>query len=142
MNYMKKYSRKHSTKPCAKYRLLIIAIWVLPPAIASAADAGLSLSIGQPGFYGEIYLDDAYPVPELVHPNPAIIYTPPNKVQQPIYLHIPQKHVKNWRRFCIQYRACDRPAYFVHEHWYNDVYIPYYNQLRHDAHHRKLLITD
>lgn len=125
----------HQNKHLAEYRvkcsLLVIAIWILPSAIASAADVGLSLRIGQPGFYGEIYLGDFYPVPDLIYPDPVIIYTPPNIVQQPLYLHVPHKHVKNWRRFCIQYRACDRPVYFVREHWYNDIYIPYYSQHGH-----------
>jgi len=91
-------------------------------------DVGLSIQIGQPGFYGEIHLGDAYPLPELVYPNPTIIYTPPNVVHQPMYLHAPHRHIKNWRRYCIQYRACDRPVYFVGEQWYNDVYVPHYHQ--------------
>ncbi len=113
--------------------LLIGAAWIFSSTIGLAADVGLSLRIGQPGFYGEIHLGDFFPVPELIYPNPVIIYTPPNVVHQPLYLHVPHKHVKNWRRFCIQYRACDRPVYFIREQWYNDVYIPHYRQHRHNT---------
>lgn len=111
----------------ARKSLLATAL-VFASASVQATDVGMSIRIGQPGFYGEIHLGDFYPVPDLVYPDPVIIHTPPQVVQQPIYLHAPHKHVRNWRRYCIQYRACDRPVYFVQEHWYNDVYVPRYNQ--------------
>jgi len=126
-NYKRQMIRKR-IKNC----LLVGATWIFSSTIGLAADVGLSLRIGQPGFYGEIHLGDFFPAPELIYPNPVIIYTPPNVIQQPLYLHVPHKHVKNWRRFCIQYRACDRPVYFVREQWYNDVYIPHYSQRRHN----------
>ncbi|MDC8444758.1 MAG: hypothetical protein LV471_02375 [Nitrosomonas sp.] len=126
MNHQKQ--KKKTANGRAKNCLLVVAVWVFSSTAGLAADVGLSLRIGQPGFYGEIHLGDFFPPPVLIYPNPVIIYTPPNVVQQPLYLHVPYKHAKNWRRFCIQYRACDRPVYFVREQWYNDVYIPHYNQ--------------
>lgn len=130
MRYQKQ--TRQLIKGHAKNCLLVCAAWILSSTLGLAADVGLSLRIGQPGFYGEIHLGDFFPAPDLIYPNPVIIYTPPNVVQQPLYLHVPHKHVKNWRRFCIQYRACDRPVYFVREQWYNDVYIPHYSQYRHN----------
>jgi len=133
MNHQKQKKQSVAMKNRAKSCLLVVVTWIFSATVGLAADVGLSLRIGQPGFYGEIHLGDFFPVPELIYPNPVIIYTPPNVVQQPLYLHVPRKHAKNWRRFCIQYRACDRPVYFVREQWYNDVYIPHYSQHRHNT---------
>ena len=32
---------------------------------------------------------------------------------QPIYLHVPPGHAKNWRKHCHKYNACGQPVYFV-----------------------------
>jgi hypothetical protein len=32
---------------------------------------------------------------------------------EPIYLHVPPGHAKNWRKHCHEYHACGRPVYFV-----------------------------
>ena len=95
---------------------------------ASAADVGVSISIGQPGFYGQIEIGNA--------PQPAVIYAQPVLIQrvqvaqpvQPIYLRVPPGHAKNWKKHCKKYDACSRPVYFVKDDWYNKVYVPYYEQ--------------
>jgi len=127
MNYPQKQCPRNRVQRRG-LKVAAFAAFLLASTPGLAADVGLSIQIGQPGFYGEIHLGDTYPIPELVYPNPTIIYTPPNVVHQPIYLHAPHKHIKNWRRYCSQYRACDRPVYFVGEQWYNDVYVPHYHQ--------------
>ena len=33
-------------------------------------------------------------------------------VVQPIYLHVPPGHAKNWRKHCAHYNACGQPVYF------------------------------
>lgn len=92
-----------------------------------AADVGVSVSIGQPGFYGRLDIGD-YPQPELVYAEPVIIHRPVGVVYDPIYLHVPPGHAKKWGYYCGRYNACGRPVYFVQDRWYNDVYVPHYHE--------------
>lgn len=93
-----------------------------------AADVGVSISIGQPGFYGHIDIGD-FPQPQLIYPTPMIIQrVPVNVARPPIYLHVPPGHAKNWRKHCRKYNACGQPVYFVQESWYNDEYVPRYSE--------------
>lgn len=100
-------------------------------ASAEAADVGVSISVGQPGFYGHIDIGN-FPKPELVFPKPVVIaplpagVTPPS----PVYIHVPPGHEKKWKKHCHKYNACDRPVYFVRDRWYNNIYVPEY-QARH-----------
>jgi len=91
---------------------------------ASAADVGVSVTVGQPGFYGRIDIGD-FPRPVLVYPEPIIV-RPVGIAYEPIYLHVPPGQAKKWHNYCGQYNACGRPVYFVQDHWYNDVYVPEY----------------
>ena len=64
--------------------------------------------------YGRIDIGN-YP-PPVVYPQPVIISPPRYAVQQPpIYVRVPPEHHQQWHRHCEQYRACDRPVYFVRE---------------------------
>jgi len=111
---------------------IVLAVAAAP---ALAADVGVSISVGQPGFYGRIDIGD-FPPPVLVYPRPVIIEpVPVGVVRQPIYVHVPPGHAKNWRKHCWRYNACGRPVYFVQDHWYNDVYVPTYRERRHE--HRR-----
>ena len=93
---------------------------------AFATDVGLSISVGQPGFYGQIDIGN-FPQPRVVYAQPVIIQRPPQVVYvAPIYLHVPPGHEKHWSKHCAQYNACGRPVYFVRDDWYNDVYVPRY----------------
>ncbi len=93
---------------------------------ARAADVGVSISIGQPGFYGRIDIGGA-PPPVLINPAPVVIERAPvGVVVEPMYLYVPPGHQKNWGRYCHQYNACGHPVYFVKESWYNNVYVPHY----------------
>lgn len=91
---------------------------------AHAADVGVSVTVGQPGFYGRIDIGD-FPRPVLVYPEPIIV-RPIGVAYEPIYLHVPPGQAKKWRNYCGQYNACGRPVYFVQDRWYNDVYVPEY----------------
>ncbi len=97
---------------------------------ALATDVGVSVSVGQPGFYGRIDIGNA-PPPVLVYAQPVVVQ-PVRVVQpvpvQPIYLHVPPGHAKNWSKHCHKYDACARPVYFVKDDWYNTVYVPHYQQ--------------
>lgn len=100
--------------------------WVAVVSLtASAADVGVSVSVGQPGFYGRIDIG-SFPRPVLVYPEPIIV-RPVGVVYEPIYLHVPPGQAKKWHSYCGQYNACGRPVYFVQDRWYNDVYVPEYH---------------
>ncbi len=97
------------------------------PAFA-AVDVGVSINVGQPGFYGQIDLGNA-PRPVLVQPQPMVVQPAPRGVPvQPVYLVVPPGHQKHWDKHCYEYNACGRPVYFVDERWYNEQYVPYYRQ--------------
>lgn len=98
-------------------------------APANAADVGVSITVGQPGFYGHINIGDyPYPQPRLIYREPVIIHRPVGMIYEPIYLHVPPRHAMRWRYYCGRYNACDRPAYFVQDRWYNEVYVPHYRE--------------
>jgi len=105
---------------------LLLAAATLP---AFAADVGVSVSVGQPGFYGRIDIGNA-PPPVLIYPQPVVIQRvyvaqPP----PPLYLHVPPGHAQKWSKHCHKYDACSRPVYFVKDDWYNNVYVPHYQQV-------------
>lgn len=114
--------------------LMIIAAVIVTAVFSTplmAADVGVSVSIGQPGFYGRIDIGD-YP-----YPQPRVIYTRPRVVErvyierEPIYMRVPPGHAKNWRKYCRRYNACGERVYFVQDNWYNQEYAPRYRE-----HHR------
>lgn len=92
------------------------------PALAGT-HVGVSIGVSQPGFYGQIDIGRVSAPPVLVYPQPVII-TQPRVVAQPVYLHVPPGHAKDWRKHCKHYDACGRPVYFVREDWYQKVYMP------------------
>ncbi len=113
-----------------KNAILVATVAVASAAtVALAADVGVSVSVGQPRFYGRIDIG-GYPQPYLVYPQPIVIHRPVGVVHEPLYLHVPPGHAKRWRHYCGSYHACGRPVYFVQDGWYNDVYVPHY----HDRH--------
>lgn len=106
--------------------LAAMAVAVTAPAIA--ADVGISVQVGEPGFYGRIDIGNV-PRPQLIYPQPVVIQpVPVGVVRQPIYLRVPPGHAKDWRKHCGEYNACGQPVYFVHDSWYNNVYVPRYRE--------------
>ena len=84
----------------------VLVVLLLAVALPVCVAAQVSISIGQPGFYGRIDLGTLAP--------------------PPVYLHVPPGHAKNWSKHCHRYQACSQRVYFVQERWYNDVYVPHY----------------
>jgi len=107
-------------------KYLAVAL-LMATAPSFAADVGVSVSIGQPGFYGQIDIGNQYPRPALIYNQPVIIQQT-RVVRQPLYLHVPPGHAKHWRKHCRQYGACGAPVYFVQDNWYNTVYAPEYRK--------------
>ena len=99
-----------------------------------AADVGVSISVGQPGFYGRIDIGN-YPQPVLVYPQPVVIGRVSGN-RPPIYLNVPPGHAKHWRKHCREYNACGERVYFVQNNWYEREYVPRYQErnpgLRHE----------
>jgi hypothetical protein len=110
-------------------RILLAALLTSTTVAANAADVGVSISVGQPGFYGQIDIGN-YPRPVVVNPQPVIIQHGPMEAP-PMYLRVPPGHIKHWSRYCHRYNACNRRVYFVQEKWYKNEYVP-----RYQAEHR------
>ncbi|HET6719682.1 MAG TPA: hypothetical protein VFH22_08550 [Rhodocyclaceae bacterium] len=91
-----------------------------------AADVGVSISIGQPGFYGQIDIGD-FPAPPLLYRQPVVIERVPAG-RPPIYLNVPPGHAKNWRKHCGAYNACGERVFFVQNSWYEREYVPQYQK--------------
>jgi len=96
------------------------------PGVASSANVGVSITIGDPNFYGRIDIGNMRP-PPIVREYPVQVVRPPRGVLlEPLYVRAPPGHQQNWRRFCNRYDACSRPVYFVTDEWYEREYAPRY----------------
>ena len=99
---------------------------------ARAADVGVSINIGQPGFYGRLDIGD-YPPPQVIYRQPVIIERSYDE-RPPVYMRVPPGHAKHWSKHCHKYNACGERVYFVQDGWYNREYVPRYQEL-HREHH-------
>jgi len=107
---------------------VVAAATITTPALA--ADVGVSVSIGQPGFYGQIDIGD-YPQPQVIYRQPMIVERVPMD-RPPIYLRVPPGHAKHWSKNCRKYNACGERVYFVQDNWYNREYVPRYQEQHRD----------
>jgi len=96
-------------------------------APALAADVGVSVTVGQPGFYGRIDIGD-FPQPRLIYKQAVIIEHGIPMHRGPIYLRVPPGHAKNWKKHCHEYGACGERVFFVHNDWYEREYVPRYQE--------------
>ena len=101
--------------------LLLNLSCLLTPAVH--AQGMVSVSMGQPGFYGRIDIGNGYPQPPLIFPN-ALMGNPGVFSGQPVYMHVPPHHAHYWSSHCHLYGACDWMVYFVDNNWYSSVYVP------------------
>lgn len=102
---------------------------------ARAGDVAVSVSIGEPGFYGRIDIG-GYPQPQVIYRQPRVVERVPLD-RPPIYLRVPPGHAKHWSKHCHEYNACGERVYFVQDNWYNREYVPRYQEQhrdRRDAH--------
>jgi hypothetical protein len=100
-------------------------------APALAADVGVSVSIGQPGFYGRLDIGD-YPRPRVIYAQPIIIERGMPMNRPPVYLRVPPGHAKHWSKHCHEYNACGERVLFVHDDWYEREYVPRYQEKHRD----------
>ena len=106
--------------------LTSLIVMALMSTSAIAADVGVSIEVGEPGFYGRIDINNA-PRPLLIYREPIVVIRA-ERVYQPVYMRVPPGHAKNWKKHCARYGACRRPVYFVRDEWYEDVYVPHYRK--------------
>lgn len=104
-------------------RLLFATILTVASAPLLAADVGLSISVGDPGFYGRIDIGNTVK-PDVIYAEPVIIQQRPSPVVyvEPIYLRVPPGYERHWGHYCHEYDACDRPVYFIQDTWYERNY--------------------
>ncbi len=120
-----------------KAAFLVFAFWA---GSASAGQVGVSIHLGDPGYYGRIDIG-LVPLPRLVHAQPVIVGRPV-AYGAPVYLRVPPGHMNKWSKHCGYYQACGMPVYFVQDHWYDTVYVPAYRErhgryVRYDRHDRR-----
>ena len=114
--------------------LILAASLLALTSTAMAADVGVSVNIGQPGFYGQIDIG-RFPQPPVVYAQPVIIERPVRYVEQrPIYLRVPPGHAKHWSKHCREYNACGQRVLFVQDSWYANEYAPRYREQHGDRH--------
>jgi hypothetical protein len=106
-------------------KLILSATLLALSAAAAAQDMGVSVNIGQPGFYGRIDIGNTAR-PAVIYREPVIVERPVRYVEAPLYLRVPPGHAKHWSRHCRAYHACGRNVYFVKDSWYLNDYAPRY----------------
>jgi hypothetical protein len=120
----------------SSYAILIVSALAAAATCAQAQNVSVNAVItGEvvPGVYGQVVFGNrppppvVYQQPMIVQPAPVVVGAPP----EPIYLHVPPGHAKNWRKHCHEYHACDRPVYFVRSAEYE----PGYNKHEHEHGH-------
>ena len=109
---------------------MVIALTTPLCTPALAADIGVSVSVGQPGFYGQIDIG-GFPPPQLIYPSPRYVQRIPAG-RPPIYLRVPPGHIRHWNRHCEEYHACGEAVYFVRDDWYQREYVTRYQAHRDD----------
>ncbi len=107
-------------------RLLFAAVLAAASAPVFAADVGVSISVGQPGFYGRIDIG-GYPQPQVIYSQPVLVERVP-AYRPPIYLRVPPGYAKHWDKHCHEYHACGERVYFVRDDWYHHEYVPRYQE--------------
>jgi hypothetical protein len=119
------------------YSILIGAALLAAASCAAAQNVSVNAVItGQvvPGVYGQVVIGNGGP-PPVVYSQPVIV-EPPSVVvgaplEEPIYLHVPPGHAKNWRKHCHEYHACGHRVYFVRSQEYE----PGFDRERWDREH-------
>ena len=103
----------------------LVTAALLIGASARAADVGVSVSVGDSGFYGRIDVGTMPKPPPVVYQQPVVIEPAPVAVERPpIYLRVPPGHAKHWKKHCREYNACGERVFFVQDRWYQEVYVP------------------
>jgi hypothetical protein len=95
-------------------------------AAPASAQTSVNVTVGQPGFYGQLNIG-GYPPPPVYYPQPVVIEQ--RIVGAPVYLRVPEGHRKHWAKHCARYNACGRQVFFVQDNWYEQTYAPRYREM-------------
>ena len=75
---------------------VLLAVASIP---TQAADVGVSVSVGQPGLYGQLDIG-GYPPPQVIYRQPRVAYD-----TAPQYLRVPPGPARHWEKHCGAYGA-------------------------------------
>jgi hypothetical protein len=112
--------------------LTLPAMLVAVVSLAQAQKVSFNATISGPvvpGVYGQVAIGNGppppvvYAQPVIAQPAPVVVGAPPPAIE-PLYLHVPPGHAKDWRKHCHEYHACNRPVYFVKSAEYEPGYRP------------------
>jgi hypothetical protein len=109
-----------------RFLILATVAVVTFSAAALAVDVGLSVNLGQPGFYGRLD-PSGYPQPQVIYRQPRSVQRVPQN-QPPVYMRVPRNQSRNWSKHCGQYNACGDRVLFVQDKWYKRDYAPRYQE--------------
>lgn len=105
--------------------LLLFSVGVVAPSDVNAQV--LTISYGEPGWYGRLELGPDYPRPQRVYGELRLGKRFVTSHRLPVeFYHVPRIHYLRWGEFCRLYHACNKPVYFVTNRWYNTTYSPAY----------------
>jgi hypothetical protein len=105
------------------FMVSMAAVALAGASVGHAGDLGIHIILSgevAPGIYGQVQIGNTSP-PPLVYVQPMLI-EPQEAPLPPVYLHVPPGHARNWRRYCREYNACNRPVYFVRSAEYEPDY--------------------
>ena len=111
----------------------VAAATAVPFATPARADVGVSINLGEPGFYGRLDIGD-FPPPQVIYRQPIAIEQVPVE-RPPVYLRVPPEHVRHWDRYCYEYHACRERVYFVQDDWYQREFVPRWRERHADRRH-------
>jgi len=121
---------------------LIFGVALCAAVFPALAQSNVSISVGQPGFYGQVNIGDFAPQPVLYAAQPVIVRPMPEYRAEPIYLRVPMGHRQHWSRFCGRYNACGRPVLFVRDEWYTNTYVPRYREHFHGGYRPEARVVE
>lgn len=119
---LKQHDLPHSRRRTVRF--LAGAAFAALLGLAGIAQAEVTFSIGDPRFYGRIDIGGR-PPPPVIYADPIVV-TPSHVVGPPIYMRVPHRHARHWRRHCRDYGACGEPVFFVRDSWYQREFAPRY----------------
>lgn len=101
------------------FAVSFVAAALTSTPVSAEVNLNVNIGVGAPDYYGVLPIQGV--TPQLWNENP-IVAIGAAIAGAPIYLTVPNKHRRNWRRYCAQYGACGVPVYFVQRGWYNHHY--------------------
>ena len=123
-----------------KLLLTLTGLLIIQSTTVLASDLGINVIVAgelRPGVYGQVEIGNA-PRPVVVYEQPRVVVVEKRYARaQPVYLHVPPGHAKNWDKHCHQYHACGRQVYFVRSAEYEPDYHSHDDHHEHHDHDKK-----